>query len=199
MIIHFEGLDLAGKSTVCRRVAAQAPGDWELRRNCLTADNPVHALADTYRLANQLSAATVGEVYLAALAVDIETWSRPLGNVIQDSTIALRSVVYHRVAGSVALAERFEALLAIHPRFDKTFVCVCDREVRLERLARRRSENLGPEDFIVRDDPVLFAEMESCLVEAARQHFDAELLDTSDLEASEDVTWILNRFPEETR
>jgi thymidylate kinase len=185
MYIHFEGLDLAGKSTVCRRFCAQAGGEWETRHNALNAANPVSELTDALRRNDVYGEETLGWCYYAALLADLEGYQKPEGNVLQDSTILLRSIAYHAVAGTRGLARAFETRLEAHPRFDYSFVCVADKDVRLDRLRRRRKENLGPEDFFVRDNYPKFKAMEDVLIEYAQKYFQAVIIDTSHLESEE--------------
>jgi hypothetical protein len=78
-----------------------------------------------------------------------------------------------------------------HPRFDRSFVLVADHQTRLERLAKRRPQNLGPEDLLVRDKPELFYAMERQLVDYATRHFGAVVVDTS---GELDVSWLENIF-----
>ncbi|MDW8244785.1 MAG: hypothetical protein RMJ88_16375, partial [Thermogemmata sp.] len=61
----------------------------------------------------------------------------------------------------------------------------------LERLAKRRSQNLGPEDFLVRDEPQRFYAMERQLVDYASRHFGAVVLDTS---GEINISWLENVF-----
>lgn len=190
MRVHFEGLDLAGKSTVCRLFREHARGDWQLRRNCLVADNPIHDLADRLRKEGR-SEESVGWLYHAALLYDLEQYQPVAGDLIQDSTILLRSLAFHKVRGTPGLVDRLEALIDRHPRFDRSFVLVADHQTRLQRLAKRRPQNLGPEDFLVRDDPQRFYAMERQLVDYATRHFGAVVLDTS---GELDVSWLENVF-----
>lgn len=196
MYIHFEGLDLAGKSTVCRLLQAAVPRHWELRRNALLLDNPVHELADRLRR-ERFAEEPVGWLYYAALLYDLEAYQRPKGDVIQDSTILLRSLAYHSVRGTPGLPERFEMLVDRHPRFDRSFVLVADHRTRLDRLNRRRKKNLGPEDFLVRDDPNMFYAMEKVLVDYATRYFRAEVIDTSgELDSQWIESFLRNHLPE---
>lgn len=103
----------------------------------------------------------------------------------------LRSIAFHKVRGTPALADRLESLNDRHPRFDRSFVLVADHQTRLDRLAKRRPQNLGPEDFLVRDEPVRFYAMERQLVDYATRHFGAVVLDTS---GELDVSWLENVF-----
>jgi hypothetical protein len=178
MHLHFEGLDLAGKSTVCRRFREQARGDWQVRHNALAPDNRVYALADELRRAGH-AAEPIGWLYHAALLFDLKSFTPPPCDTLQDSTILLRSLAFHTVQGTPGLVDRLEALIERHPRFDRSFVLVASHETRLQRLAIRRPQNLGPEDFLVRDDPRRFFAMEAVLVDRATRHFAATVIDTS--------------------
>jgi thymidylate kinase len=182
MYILVEGLDLAGKSTLSSRLCERLGPAWSIRHNALLADSPIQALADRLRKEGKLSVRVVGFLYHAALLAELEVFQRPAGNVIQDSTIVLRSLAYHTANGTDGLPGLFEAALTSHPKFDAAFVCVANRESRLARLKKRRKENLSAEDFLVRDGYGLFQRSEAILIEAARRHFGATVLDTSCLE-----------------
>ncbi len=190
MHIHFEGLDLAGKSTVCRLFREHARGEWQIRHNALVPGNPIYDLADRLRREGR-GEESVGWLYHAALLLDIEQYDPNEGDIIQDSTILMRSLAYHKVRGTPGLADRLESLIDRHPRFDRSFVLVANHQTRLERLAKRRPQNLGPEDFLVRDDPERFYAMERHLVEYATRYFGAVVLDTS---GELNVSWLDNIF-----
>jgi thymidylate kinase len=187
MYIHFEGLDLAGKSTVCQLICQHTQGNWQVRRNALTMNNSIYELADRMRREKAGNEETIGWLYYAALLFDLEQFEQPVGNIIQDSTILLRSLAFHKVRGTPVLVERLEVLLDQHPRFDRSFVLVADHQTRIERLAKKRACELGPEDFLVRDDPKRFYTMEHQLVDYATRHFDAIVLDTS---GELDFSWL---------
>ncbi|MDW8244803.1 MAG: AAA family ATPase [Thermogemmata sp.] len=178
MYILLEGLDLAGKSTVCRLLKSHVSGEWHVRRNALVANNPVCELADRLRREGE-GEEMVGWLYYTALLFDLEHFCRPTENTIQDSTILLRSLAFHKVRGTPHLVERFEALVEQHPRFDYAFVLVADHQTRLERLAKRRRENLSPEDLLVKDNPQRFYAMEQVIIEYATRYLKAIKLDTS--------------------
>jgi thymidylate kinase len=190
MRVYFEGLDLAGKSTVCRLFREHVRGNWQVRRNTLLPVNPIYDLADRFRKDRE-NEEIVGWLYYAALLLDLERYQPSQEDVIQDSTILLRSIVFHKARGTPILADCLERLIDRHPRFDHSFVLVADHKTRMDRLAKRRPQNLGPEDFLVRDDPERFYAMERQLVEYATRHFDAVVLDTS---GELDVSWLDNVF-----
>ena len=191
MRLHFEGLDLAGKSTVCRRLVARSPHKWVVMRNSITGSNPVQQAANDLRKVPGVADEVAGWIYYAALLQDMASPVPDAPYLIQDSTILLRSIAYHSVVGNRKLAEAFTGCLESHPRFDHSFVCVASRETRLRRLAIRRLDQLGPEDFLVRDKPELFQAMEAKLVETAREHFGAHLLQTDGLETDERLDGLL--------
>lgn len=198
MRVLIEGLDLAGKSTVCRRFVAQASGTWVVRRNSLVEHNRVYALADELRRADALADEPLGWLYLAALRVDLAELERSpatAADVLQDSTILVRSASHHAALGRTALVRQFIELAPAMPRFDHAFVCVADRETRLRRLAKRRPENLGPDDFIVRDDYPRFSRMQDQVIELVTTQFGGIVIDTSGLESEERLAMIFDRLP----
>jgi len=200
MRILIEGLDLAGKSTVCRRFLEQARGSWLLRRNALVENNRVYALADELRRADVLPDEPLGWLYLAAQRADLAHLgsSHPDSDreILQDSTILVRSVAHHAARGRTELVRQFIELVPALPRFDHAFVCVADRETRLRRLAKRRPENLGPDDFIVRDDFATFNRMQDQVIDLVTTHFGGVVIDTSGLENEERLAMIFDRLPE---
>jgi guanosine-3',5'-bis(diphosphate) 3'-pyrophosphohydrolase len=186
MYIHLEGLDLAGKSTICRRLQKRIP-DLVKRHNTLLEHNPIYDKADNFRKNfsghDGLSEELIGMIYYAALRVDLDEYIPPLQPTIQDSTIILRSIVFHSSNGNKELSKRFENLLPKHPQFGKSFVLVASRETRLHRLEQRISrKNDAPDDYIVRDDYPRFKAMEEYLIELAKQYFNADIIETEFLE-----------------
>lgn len=204
MFILFEGLDLSGKSTLCRALRDRL--GWEMRRNSLLppGSNPAHARAESARLNREAPESEIGRLYWEAVRADLGAY-QPTGQPrIQDSTILLRSIAHHEAAGNRELAAAFRSLLPSHPVPLLAFVCRASREVRLRRLEGRISrKNDADEDFFIRDDPERFAKMEASLEQAAQQQFGAEILDTSfleDLSSREDlIEHILSLLPEDLR
>jgi thymidylate kinase len=121
LTIHLEGMDLAGKSTVSQHLAS-ALSDCRVRRNSLVAANPVYDLADRLRKEGSVGEVALGQLYVAALAVDLEQYRPPQETVIQDSTLLLRSLAYHTAAGNPSVSEALKAMLPQHPRFSRSVV-----------------------------------------------------------------------------
>ncbi len=192
-IIHIEGLDLAGKTTARDRLA-QRLGGWEVRSNRLCLNNDVFDLADRLRREDSLDAEGLGHLFVAALRVDLRGYVPDEKPLIQDSTILLRSLAYHRVNRTPQVVEAFERLLPEHPRFFVTIVLTASIEVRRQRLQMRRERSaceIAPDDLLVERDPEMFLAMERDLITIATDHFDATVVDTSELGEAEVATKIL--------
>ena len=75
---------------------------------------------------------------------------------IQDSTILLRSLTFHRIKGTRKFVESLERWLPLHPRFTKSIVLTASFSCRHERLKSRQlnaSEEVAPEDLMIERDP----------------------------------------------
>lgn len=186
--VHFEGMDLAGKSTAARLFAERSSEEWVVRRNSIDPNNPLFFLADSLRVDNAYSAETLGNLYVAALMADVEKFERPEVNTIQDSTILLRSMAYHTVSQTARIVEAFEDVLPTHPLFDNSFVFTASikaRQDRLQQRIRRNPEEVAPDDLMVLRKPEKFMAMEKVLVDLATMAFNATVIDTSKLTADE--------------
>ena len=98
--------------------------------------------------------------------------------------------------GRSELVRQFVDLAPGLPRFDHAFVCIADRETRLRRLAKRRPENLAPDDFLVRDDFAMFNRMQEQVIELVTTRLGGIVIDTSGLEDEERLAMIFDRLPE---
>jgi thymidylate kinase len=182
MRIHLEGLDLAGKTTVCKELQQRLPMA-VVYHNTLVQNNHLYEVADSIRKAGKLPDEELGWFYLAALLSELDSYAPRMESRIQDSTILFRSLAFHRAAGRDALAARFEDLALRHPRFDMCFLLTCSRDVRLSRLEGRISrKNAANDDLLIRDDPARFFRMEDILKESTRDFCGIEIIDTGILE-----------------
>lgn len=181
--LHIEGLDLAGKSTVCRLLRDRWNAEMRVNSILPPGENTIHVEAERLRKADAIPVEPLGGLYYGALLRDLELYKPPEGRIVQDSSLILRSIAFHEVFGSRALAAAFRALLPRHPRFGATVVIKASDEVRRMRLEGRCSRhNDNPEDFLIVRDPEGFHRMENILVETAVAEFGAILVDTSNLE-----------------
>lgn len=182
--VHFEGMDLAGKTTAAKDFVAQTKKEWELRRNSIVKNNPIYRLADQLRLENAYDPEVLGNLYVAALLADVKVFQWPDRNTVQDSTILLRSLAVHTVLATPRIKEALLDLVPEHPKFDHSFVFVATLETRLKRLKQRLQDDPGQVSFgdlMVRNDSQTFLKMEECLVHYAQRIFGSMLIDTSSL------------------
>lgn len=182
--IHFEGMDLAGKTTATKNFIVSSNQEWEVRRNSILMNNPIHTLADSLRRADAYDAEVLGNLYLAALMGDIRSFKYPDKNTIQDSTIILRSLAFHSVRGTPRIVEVLSDMLPHHPKFDASFIFTASIEKRLERLQSRMKnepDQVSPEDLLVVEKPEKFMAMEASLIDMAKKTFHSVVIDTTSL------------------
>ena len=186
-------MDLAGKSTACNLLAACLDG-WNVRSNQLCEPNAVFDIADRLRREDALDAASLGHLFVATVGADLQ-WYRPANiPLIQDSTVLLRSLAYHKVNQTPGVVEALERFLPSHPRFTVSVVLTASLEARRQRLQMRRScslRDVAPDDLMVERDPERFLAMERQLISIAVEHFEAKVIDTSVLSEQEVVQQIL--------
>ena len=179
--IYIEGLELAGKSTTCRLLRDYL--DAEYRHCAFLPGNPIYDCASALHVGRKLRDETLGGLFLGSVMRDLERYTPPDHFVVQDSTSVLRSIAYHSVVGDPGLAAAFRELLPRCPCFGASFVLWSSNEVRLKRLEGRVSRHHDlPKDFLVRDEPDKFAHMQDIMIETAKEFFDAEVVDTSNME-----------------
>ncbi|MBR4171327.1 MAG: hypothetical protein IKR48_06715 [Kiritimatiellae bacterium] len=179
--IYIEGLELAGKSTICRLLRDYLKAEY---RHCsFLSDNPIYNCASALHVAQKVKSDTLGGIFLGSVMRDLERYTPPDHFVVQDSTSVLRSIAYHSVIGDPGLADAFSKLLPRCPHFGASFVLWSSNEVRLKRLKGRISRHHDlPKDLLVRDEPDKFARMQDIMIETAKEFFDAEVVDTSNME-----------------
>lgn len=177
-------MDLAGKTTATQNFIKSTGSEWEIRRNSLTRENPIHLLADSLRKTEVYDAEVLGNLYVAALMADIRSFQWPDRDTIQDSTIILRSIAFHTVRGTPRIREVLLDLLPEHPKFDASFVFTASIEERVKRLQQRIAmapHEVSAEDMMVVNKPEKFVAMEAALIDTSRMAFHSVIVDTSSL------------------
>jgi thymidylate kinase len=185
--LHFEGMDLAGKTTATRNFAESTGSEWEIRKGSISSENPIYSLAKSLGKTGIYDAEILGNLYTVALMADIHSFQWPDKNTIQDSTTILRSIAFHTVRGTPRIREVLFDLLPNHPRFDASFVFTATIEERVRRLQKRLKENpqeVSTEDMMVIDSPEKFKEMNNVLIDLSRRAFDSKVIETSTLTPS---------------
>ena len=201
--IYVEGLELAGKSTTCRKLCEyfKAKGlDFDYRHCAFLPGNPIYDCGSALHVGRKVRSDTLGGIFLGSVMRDLERYEPPKHIVVQDSTSVLRSIAFHSVVGDPGLADAFRELLPRCPRFGASFVLRSSMEVRLKRLEGRISRHHDlPKDMLVRDDPDKFNRMEGIMVETAVKWFGAEVVDTSDMEREGEkerlVEYLVSKLP----
>ncbi len=196
--IHFEGMDLAGKTTATQGFIAADGGTWEIRRNSIATDNPIYLLADSLRRADAYDAETLGNLFVAALMADIRSFVPPTADTIQDSTILLRSLAYHSVRGTPRIPQVLQDMVPEHPQFTASFLFTASIDRRRERLQQRMQrapEEVAPEDLMVLDAPEKFLAMEARLIDLSTGIFHSVVIDTTSLTPEMVVESIQTNMP----
>lgn len=191
--IHFEGMDLAGKSTATRLLTEGSEEPWEIRNNSIDPDNQLFHLADKLRKDQTYGAETMGQLYVAASLADVEHFTRPEVNTVQDSTILARSMAWHAINGTPGVVESFTGILPKFQIFDRSFVFTASIKARQQRLEKRMAEapdTVDADDLVVISKPERFMAMDAKLIEVARTGFNALLVDTTDM-TEQDVQTVI--------
>ena len=186
MFYLIEGLDLSGKSTLCRLLRDHL--GLPLRRNSLLEPGANHLFeaAREAHIAGSADDASIGQMFLEALEYELDQYQPASSPHLQDSTILTRSLTYHTALENQDLAARFSRLFPHHPVPALVFLCRPTIAVRLRRLEGRISRgNDTPEDFVVRDNPEMFRKMEEMIESVACRWPNMHLIDTSGLEDQE--------------
>jgi thymidylate kinase len=199
LYVHLEGMDLAGKTTARVALSKAMGPDCRVRHNSICDANPIYELADRLRKEDSAGVETLGYLYVAALAADLEHWSPPPTHTIQDSTIVLRSLAYHKIVGTPFVADAMMTLLPRHPRFTRSFVLTASLDVRRQRLKERQCQQpdeIAADDLQILRAPERFLAMEAALIDLAQRHFDAMIIDTSELTPAGVLNSIIHELPE---
>lgn len=182
--VHFEGLDLAGKSTLSKKFRAATGGEWNVQRNRINSVNHIQPLADKIRIEELYDDEVIGTLYYAALLGDIRTFAWPEMPTIQDSTIVLRSFAFHSVARTPRLPSLFKDILDEHPKFDMSVLLTASIDKRKERLKIRMVEHpevVSKDDTMILSDPNRFLDMEAFIIENAKRVFGSTVVDTTNM------------------
>jgi thymidylate kinase len=194
---HIEGMDLAGKTSATKALSMILGNNCKTRRNTLQEKSQFHKIIDDLRIKDGLGEKELGLLYCKVLEDDLRKFEYPTQNTIQDSTVLLRSLSYHSAYENWDLVDEFKQLLPLHPKFTKSMVLTADLDSRLKRLEMRKAmnpEEIAKDDLMIITDPNRFFLMEKYLIEYSQTHFDAKVIDTSDLDKERVLEKILDYF-----
>lgn len=183
MFIYIEGMDLSGKTTLANNLSSRLKGEWIIQSNALTKNNTVWTLADSARKNQSLDEDIIGYLYSIAMMVDVRNFNLTrYGNLIQDSTIAIRSLAYHSVLRTPTLPEQLKRSVSRIPAPDLTIYLMADIKTRINRLRQREIDNpeeVAPDDLMVINNPERFTKMEKMLLKFTTRYFSPIIIDTS--------------------
>lgn len=186
--LHIEGMDLAGKSTASKIFAQKSGIKWIIHDKRLTQDNPIYDFALGLSKKGGFNSETLGYMYLAALMQDIKNFKLD-ANIIQDSTLLLRSLNYYKnVDVNDELAQAFSNLIQQHPTPNKSFYLtadICSRRQRLAQRIKTAPEKLTSMDLLIQNDPNRFIQIDESLQDLSVKIFNSQVIDTSKMSVME--------------
>lgn len=185
MFVYIEGMDLSGKTTLASNLSNNLSGEWTVQSNALTRDNQVWLLAEAARKNQSLDEDIIGYLYSIAMMVDVRNFNLTnYNNLIQDSTVAIRSLAYHSILGTPTVLEQLKASVSKIPAPDMTFYLLADMKTRVARLRQREVDNpkeVAQDDLMVINNPRRFVRMERMLFEFTTEYFRPIIIDTSSM------------------
>ena len=196
--LHLEGMDLSGKTTTAELIAKNSGLNWKIYNNCLSERNLIQELTKKLAERNIYDDEIYGYLHFVALKADIKFFELR-ENIIQDSTILLRSLNYHKEAGNYELVKYFEELAKSHPRPNISIYLTASIEARRNRLNKRINEDslkITRNDKLPMNNPEKFLKMEKSLMELSKKYFNSIVLDTSDMTEIQTSEFIINLLRE---
>lgn len=198
MFIYIEGMDLSGKTTLANNLQKTLGIDWVVQSNTLTKDNPVWLLADTVRKSQSLDEDIIGYLYSIAMMVDVRCFKLVNNyNLIQDSTVAIRSLAYHSVLGTPIVLDQLRQSVGEISKPDLTFYLSADISTRIKRLHQREKDNpeeVAPDDLMVIENPERFIRTEKLLRNFTIEYFNPIIIDTTVMTKVDVCTLVLNEI-----
>lgn len=192
--LHLEGMDLAGKSSVAKAIKEKCGLDWQINNNRLCDKNIIYQFIDNIAKRDLFDDEIYGNLYYTALLADLKKFELS-SNIIQDSTILLRSINYHTELGNTKLAKKFEELIEFHPVPTYSFYLTADINSRIDRLVKRMKLNqkeISKNDYLILQNPEKFEEADIRLFELSSRCFNSILIDTTNLTIEEVADYIID-------
>lgn len=191
--LHIEGMDLAGKSTIANTIARQSGMDWKIYNNCLSQNNPIQQFEKEIRSQRIFDHEIYGYLHYVTLLADIKYFDLR-ENVIQDSMLLLRSIIYNREKKHNNLVQLFEELAPKHPIPNISVYLTANIDLRKKRLLKRiecNSNHVTKNDILILSDPGKFEKRDIGLMELSQKYFNSIVLDTSDMTEAETADYIM--------
>jgi thymidylate kinase len=194
-IVLVEGLDLAGKTTLCEGLVQKLEAIGlvvVLSKNNLLGQNAVGTRAKKYALGTPVTNLETGALFLASHFYDTTLFKMPLEGMVhlQDSSW-LRTVSHHSMHGTPVVPELAEVLFDAHPKFGTVIYLTADIEVRKQRVLEREARCPGtntPGDYMSHTDPNFVIRHDRRLLGITRRFYpDVCVIDTSSMSGEETI------------
>lgn len=195
-LLHIEGMDLAGKSTIAKLFSETSNMKWNINDKVLTSDNAIYAFAWQCGKSSEYRSDVLGHLYLAALIEDIRNF-RLETNIIQDSTLLLRSLNYYKtIEINNTLFQSFSEIALMHPIPNISFYLTADinsRRLRLEQRKKHNPSKITEADLMIESNTSEFIKADNSLKQLSIEYFNSYIIDTSQMNEIEVVEFMLNR------
>lgn len=194
-MILVEGLDLAGKTTLCEGLSSKlCEQGWNvvLSKNNLLGENVVGKRAKRYAVGAHTTNLETGALFLASHLYDTTLFNPPEeGSVhLQDSSW-LRTISYNLMRETPIIPELADALFQAHPRFGTVIYLTASLEARRIRVHEREAKHPGtntPGDFMSFTDPEFVVRHDRKLLDTTRRFYPAvDVIDTSSMDTEETI------------
>lgn len=182
--VLIEGTDMAGKTTAASNFVKGRSEPWEVRHNTLLdTPNPLSELADHMVESGDYNKTTINLAYAASILADIDQFSWPRQNTVQESTNIVRSIGHAHINNDREVEDVLIKSLERFPVFNFSFYLTADKESRLARLALRA--NQSENDRLIIKDSTRFFAIDDIAKNIAVDKFGAKVIDTSRLSEQE--------------
>lgn len=194
-MVLIEGLDLAGKTTLCEGLVQKLEAIGlivVLSKNNLLGQNAVGKRAKEYALGTPVTNLETGALFLASHFYDTTLFQIPPEGVVhlQDSSW-LRTVSHHSMHGTPVVPELAEALFDAHPKFGTVIYLTANIEVRKQRVIEREARRPGtntPGDYMSHTDPDFVIRHDRKLLDITYGFYpDVCVIDTSSMSDKETI------------
>lgn len=180
--VQIDGLDLAGKTSTIRFLKNQFTGDTVVNHISYLGTRKSNPKLKDAEILHESNATSKDKIkgFFDALSHESSLYNHPECNVIQDSSILMRTMA-HQGSNSYA-GELFSTIVPSLPKFDLFVILTADLDSRIQRLEKRKQEltqEITVDDSLILTNPDLFFAKENQLIKYSKLWFDPLILDTS--------------------
>jgi thymidylate kinase len=188
--VQIDGLDLAGKTSTIRLLKSQLDGETRVNHISYLGTRKSNPKLKEAEILHEGSGTSKDKIkgFFEALSYESGVYNHPECNVIQDSSILMRTMAHQ---GSNSYAEElFSTIVPNLPKFDRFVILTANLDSRIQRLEKRKQEStqeITVDDSLILTNPDLFFSKENQLIKYSKLWFDPLILDTSN-QTIEEIT-----------